>query len=163
MSHTTESDSLYSELTYEQQLAYTQNTKQQILQKLATSNMDGTIPTDKESIELLMKVMDSMDRTTLSDKKNKIDTEGNVSTKELLGAMSQFIRQAKNSNPFAVAEGESLVGREPVVDDSDIPKFEFVEGEEVVGVVNETYNDFEERMSLIHDAELEAESKALGM
>ncbi len=161
MSHEIESDVLYSSLSYDQQLAYTQNTKQQILTKIATSSMDGTIPTDKESVELLMKVMDSMDRTTLSDRKNKIDSEGNASAKEMLGAMAMFIKQAKNTNPFAVTEGENLTGKEPDIDIAELPAFDFVEGEEVIGVVNETYDDFDERMASIHEEELAVQSALL--
>lgn len=156
-------DALYSELTYEQQLAYTQNIKQQLLDGLMTSGMSNVIPTDKDSIESMMKVMNSMDKVTLTDRRNDIDTEGNVNAKELLGTMADFIRNAKNSNPFAVAAGENLVGIEPPVADDDLPDFEFVPGQEVVGVVVETYEEFDSRMASVHAEELKEREKRLDL
>lgn len=163
MENTPKVDALYSELTYEQQLAYTQNIKQQLLEGLMTSGMSDVLPTDKDSIESMMKVMNSMDKVTLTERRNNIDTEGNVNAKELLGTMANFIRNAKNSNPFAVRADENLVGVEPPIDDSELPEFDFVPGQEVVGVVVETYEEFDSRMASVHAEELAEREKLLDL
>ncbi|MBW6072708.1 hypothetical protein KZ856_37675, partial [Pseudomonas aeruginosa] len=68
----TEPEVLYSELSYEDQLKLTQNVKHRILHGVMTSRVDGTIPTDKESIDSMLKVMDSMDRTTIQNRRTQI-------------------------------------------------------------------------------------------
>lgn len=157
-----EPEKLYSELTYKEQLDFTQNIKQELLSELMTSGTGDTIPTDVDTVNSMMKVMESMDRTTLSDKKNTIETEGNSSAKELLSAMAMFVKQAKNSNPFAVND-VSEMAQIPEVSDEELGEFECIPGEAEVGTIMEDYVEFNSRMESIRHEELEAEAKELGL
>lgn len=154
---------LYSELTYQEKLNFTQNIKQEVLHKLMTSGVDDTIPTDAESIASMMKIMDSMDRTTLSDKKNSVESEGTASAKELLGAMALFIKEAKNSNPFAVSDNETPIVNNSINEEVDLGDFEHDPGEAEVGVTNEEYSEFNARMESVRQEQLDKEAKELGL
>lgn len=156
----TEPEVLYSELTYEEQLNLTQNVKHKILHGVMTSRMDGVIPTDKESIDSMMKVMDSMDKTTIQNRRNQIDQEGNRSAKELVEGIAMFIKQAKNVNPFVGTTADAK-GAEPNVE--DLGEFEHANGEGQQGVVNESSEEFNERMEATRRAQLQEEQRALGL
>lgn len=153
----------YVNLSYEEQIKYTQNLKQNILEDLMCSGMDGSMPTDKDTIGSIMKVIDSMDKTTLADRRNTIESESGASAKELLGAMSEFIKQAKNRNPFAAKETEELKGEVPLVPVEELGDFVYVEGQGEVGVTSEEFNKFNERMEVIHKAQIEEEAKKHGL
>lgn len=153
-------DRLYSELTYQEKLNFTQNIKQEVLHKLMTSGMNDDMPTDKESIDSMMKVMDSMDRTTLTDRKNDNDAEVGKSAKELLAAMSMFVKEAQNTNPFSA---DVEVREAPEVDDAELGEFEYNPGEAEVGVCVEEYSEFDKRMDSIRQEQLAKEADELGL
>ena len=154
-------DKKYSELTYEQQLALTQDVRADTLDALLT-NENGRMPTDKDSVELLLKVTDSMDRTTLSNRKIANDSQASDNSTKILESIATIIRQAKNRNVFAADEGEAL-GDEPTVPVEALEDFEHVAGEEHVGIVNETSEEFNKRMEHINQEKLDKEYAELGL
>lgn len=155
-------DKTYSELTYKEQLDYTQNIKQRVLEDVIRTGPENSMPTDPDSINSMLKIMDSMDRTTLSDRKNKIDSEGNASAKDILDAMSMFIKQTKNANPFAVSEGESEI-TPPDLEAVELGEFEHAPGEAEQGNEVEDYASFDERMEKVRAEELKAQAEKLGI
>ncbi|AEH03621.1 hypothetical protein AVT69_gp196 [Pseudomonas phage PhiPA3] len=151
----------YSDMTYEEQIQYTQNTKQRILHQLAFSNPVGTIPTDKESVDTMLKVMDSMDRTAIANKRISVDQEANRTSADLLAGMAAFIQNAKNKNPFVATEGDGR-GMEPQIDQEDLGEFTHAEGEDEIGVIAETSEEFTERMEAIREKARKEEEALLG-
>lgn len=151
---------LYSELTYEEQLAYTQDIKQEILNRLLTSGMNDTIPTDKDSVTSMMKVIDGMDRTTLADRKNTIEQDNAGNTQVLLQTLAAFVDQAKNTNPFAAPEADRDIPDVPV---EELGTFEHVDGEAEIGTSTEDHASFDARMEEVRKLQLEQEAKELGL
>lgn len=147
----------YSDMTYEEQIAYTQNAKHMVLHTLLTQNPCGMVSTDKESVEILIKVADSLDKTTIAKQRLKVDAKQAANNGDILQNMTMLIMNAKNRNPFAVAPGENLVGKEPEV--QDLPTFAHAAGEEEVGVIGETSDEFQARMTEVY-ARRQAEEDA---
>ena len=68
--------------------------------------------------------------------------------------MAEMIRLAKNKNPFErTAEEVHTIpaGRAPDVKLEDLGNFEHADGEDHIGLVNETADQFQERMKAIRD------------
>lgn len=150
----------YATLDHEQKIQYTQRIKANVLHKLATSSIDGTVPTDKDSVELLLKVADSMDRTTLTDKKNSIEEANGGNMQDILMSIALTAQKLGNSNPFV---GEPGTGKEPEITDEQIPHYDHVQGVGEVGVISETVEQFNKRMEHIAEEERRAEAKSLGL
>lgn len=150
----------YATLDYDQQIQYTQRIKSQVLHKLATSSVDGTVPTDKDSVELLLKVADSMDRTTLANKKNAIEETNGGNMQDILMGMAATVQQLGNRNPFV---GDAGTGKEPEIAEGDIPNFDHVEGVGEVGVISETVDQFNKRMEVVAEEQRRREAAELGL
>ncbi|ARV76875.1 hypothetical protein PHABIO_244 [Pseudomonas phage Phabio] len=158
-----EPDIDYATLDYDQQIQHTQRIKARILHKLSTSQVDGGVPTDKDSVELLLKVADSMDRTTLTNKRNAVEEQNGGSNADILKALTLVAIQNGNSNP--------LMSKEPVVSRNtheEIPiealgEFTHNEGIGFIGVENETVDAFNKRMDPIAEAARRAEEEELGI
>lgn len=155
-------DKTYSELSYEEQLALTQNLKADVLNQLAVSN-NGVVPTDKDSVELLLKVADSLDKTTLSNRKIATESSAANDANRILEAMTTLVANGKNRNIFAVDPAESDVIPEPEVPLDALPDFEHAAGEEHVGVISENSEAFNKRMDAIAKAKLDAEFAELNL
>ena len=155
-------DKTYSELSYEEQLALTQNLKADVLNQLAVSN-NGVVPTDKDSVELLLKVADSLDKTTLSNRKIATESSAANDANRILEAMTNLVANGKNRNIFAVDPAESDVIPEPEVPLDALPDFEHAAGEEHVGVISENSEAFNKRMDTIAKAKLDAEFAELNL
>lgn len=154
-----EPDVDYATLDYEQQIQYTQRIKSKVLHKLATSSMDGSVPTDKDGVELLLKVADSMDRTTLSHKKNAIEETAGGNMKDILMSVALAAQELGNANPFMGKQG---TGKEPDIEDQ-IPEFEHVEGVGEIGVISETVDQFNKRMDSVAEEQRRREAAELGI
>ena len=153
----------YSELTHEEKLNLTQDIKHRILHGVMTSKVDGTIPTDKDSIDSMLKVMDSMDRTTIQNRRTQIDAEGNKSARDLVDPMAEFIKRAKNKNPFVGVQGEDNKGAEPEIEEDELGEYTHAKGEGEIGVINETSEEFNERMRASQAERAKQEEAELGL
>lgn len=153
----------YATLEYEQQIQYTQRIKARVLHKLSTSQVDGGVPTDKDSVELLLKVADSMDRTTLTNKRNAVDENNGDVNMEILKTLSALALSHGNANPS--------MSKIPVINREDEPEIpiealgEFTHNDGIgfVGVENETVEAFTKRMAPLADAIQRAEEEELGI
>lgn len=155
-------DKTYSELSYEEQLALTQNLKADVLNQLAVSN-NGVVPTDKDSVELLLKVADSLDKTTLSNRKIATESSAATDANRILEAMTHLVANGKNRNIFAADTTETTAIPEPEVPLDALPDFEHAVGEEHVGVISENSEAFNKRMDTITKAKLDAEFAELNL
>jgi len=133
-------------LDYEGTLSYSQLRRKRIVDALM---VDERPPEDPKVLNVILKALGDMDKTALQDRKNNIDQGNADSSKAVAEAMRDFIMGQKNINPFARTADGSTGQRAVASPDVDLTKLgehELVKGEEVVGVVHETYNEFIERM-----------------
>lgn len=129
-------------LSYEETLAYSQNIRKRIVDKF----VGETIPGDEDTIRLVLSALKDMDNTALQDRKNRIDQSNADSSKEVADAMREFVHMQMNRNPFARQPDGSPVATAPSVDVSKLGEFEIVEGEDEIGIIEETSADFMRRM-----------------
>lgn len=157
-----EPDVDYATMEYEQQIEYTQRIKARVLHKLATSSIDGTVPSDKDSVELLLKVADSMDRTTLTNKRNAVEEANGGSSADILKALTSLVVLNGNSNPL-MSDGSATKRKQEEIPIEELGDFVHKEGEGHIGVVNETVDAFAKRMEIVADEQRRADEIALGL
>ena len=157
-----EPDIDYAALDYDQQIQHTQRIKSRILHKLTTSQIDGGVPTDKDSVELILKVADSMDKTTLSNKRNAVDEKNNDNNADILTALSKIVMNNGNSNPLMSDKPGKRVDRTEVPIE-ELGDFNHKDGESHIGIVNETVEAFSKRMETIAAEQRRLDEVALGL
>lgn len=158
-----EPDIDYATLDYEQQIQHTQRVKARILHKLSTVAVDGTIPTDKDSVELILKVAESMDRTTLANKRNAVEEANGGTNAEILAALAHITTSNGNSNPLM---SKTPIARTTEVEEISVEslgEFNHKEGEGYIGVINETVEAFSKRMEDVAAAERKQQEIELGL
>lgn len=159
-----EPDIDYTELDYEQQIQYTQRIKARVLHKLATSSIDGSVPSDKDGVELLLKVADSMDRTTQNSRRMKVDEQVSGSNADILRAIANLAVSNGNANPLmASGKGTGTTVEVPELNVEELGEFEHNAGIGFIGIVNETVSTFDKRMHPIAEALQKREEEALGI
>jgi|AntDeeMinimDraft_5_1070356.scaffolds.fasta_scaffold15606_2 hypothetical protein len=135
---------------YKQTLNYSQGVRKRIVEHFVG---EGNIPSDPKELNVVLKALGDMDKTTLMDRKNDIDQGAADTSKQVAEAMSEFIQMQKNQNPFQRAQDGTVIEHEPTqetlppsVDVEKLGDYELVKGEDEVGVITETYSDFMKRM-----------------
>lgn len=146
----------YADLEYEQQIRYTQSVKETVL-KAVLENTTGRVPTDKESVDMILKLTDSMDKTTIANRRIQVDSEGARSNRELAEGFAEFVKMQMNRNPLIRDPNEAPPEpREiPDIPDEEFENFTIVEGETEIGIILEESNTFMERMDAERKKELE--------
>jgi hypothetical protein len=120
---------------------------QTIREDVVHTLMREGVPTDKDSLDLILKATKDHSTVAIQNRRNQIEAEGGKSAHELLGAMAEFVKMAKNKNPFARAPEEDVpAGVRPVVSVDELGVHEHASGEEHLGLVNETSEEFQARM-----------------
>lgn len=107
---------------------------------------DTKVPTDKEGAELLLKTLHQLDSTTLGDKRLSIDESINDSSKQVNEAWLKMMRQGGNDDPFKARPGEAVPTVPPTVSIDDLPPRVRVVGEDEIGIISETADDFVRRV-----------------
>lgn len=130
-------------LDYEATLRFSQGLRRQIVGALTK----GGVPTDKDSVDMILRSLKDMDATAINDRKNNIDQGMADSSKTVAEAMREFVTLQMNRNPFErTPDGEAKPTTVPTVDLEKLGDFELVAGEDEIGTVQETSAEFMERM-----------------
>lgn len=131
--------------TYDEALAFTQGIREEVIHKL----IEPGIPTDKDSLDMLLRTAKDMDHTTIANRRNQIESEGAKDTKVFLQGMAELIRTQKNRNPFAVAETDRGPAEvvAPTITPGELGDFEHADGIDQIGIIVETSDEFNRRMS----------------
>lgn len=154
-------DVKYEDLSFEDQLKHTQKIKNRILHKLVHSNPDGTIPTDKDSVELMLKVADSMDKSTIAKKRVAVDEKNGNSALSILTGIAEMVAKGGNTNLFT----QGSPGVNTNQDIGQMPDFtgKHASGEAEIGVVSETADAFNNRMDAVNREEMARKEAAMGL
>lgn len=140
-----------TEYNYEQEIAYTQSIRKQIIQK----KIEGGIPSDNDEIKILLSALKDHDTTTLTDRKNRIDESTSKSSADIATAFAQFVKMQNNANPFernpdgtaiTAVDDDVPTAAIPQVDEERLGEFDLVQGEEEIGVIIEDSESFFNRM-----------------
>lgn len=140
-------------MTYEEQLAWGQEIRETIvIEKM----VNGIGKCSDDDIDIILRATKDHTQTAIQARRNQVEKEGHQSTAEALATMAAFIRGNKNQNPFAVTPDEAETigeGRIPEVPLQELGEFDHAKGEEHIGVVMETSDQFQERMQAIRAAQ----------
>lgn len=152
----------YAEMDFEAQMKHTARVKNRILHKLVHSNPDGSIPTDKDSVELMLKVVDSMDKGAVNKKRVNVDEKNGNSALSILTGIAELIAKSGNNNLFtsgAPNRPNSHVGI------GEMPDFtgSHASGEGDQGVITETASKFTERMEVVNKEAMLQREAELGL
>lgn len=152
----------YVELDFESQIKHTQRVKNRILHKLVVSNPDGSMPVDKDSVELMLKVADSMDKTTIARKRVSVDEKNGNSALSILTGIAEMVAKSGNANLFTKGAPDKANKNEDI---GAMPDFtgEHASGESDMGVITETATKFSERMESVNKAEMLRREESMGL
>lgn len=150
----------YAELDFDAQLKHTQRIKGRVLHKLI-SGPTG-VPEDKDGVELLLKVADSMDKTTIAKKRLAVDEKKGDDAVSILNAIVQSIQLGGGENPFVRKEGAAPVEDQDI---GELPSYTGVhaEGEGEIGVIIETSDSFTKRMDVVNKENMERRAAEMGI
>lgn len=139
----------YANLEFDDQLKHTQRIKGRLLHKLVYSNPDGSMPTDKDSVELMLKVADSMDKVAINKKRISVEEKSGNSALSILQGIAQLVAQGGNDNMFT-AGGKGKANTNS--DIGELPDFsgEHASGEAEIGVISEISDSFNTRMAEVN-------------
>lgn len=127
----------------------TQEIRNKIIDSLMRDDKGMTaVPTDGDSLSVLMEVMRDADRTELSLLKITSDNKNSESDREIALAMAA-ITASRKQNPFeatdlSVIEGE--LDTRGLANDSLLPEIMLTPGVTEIGISEESYDEFNARM-----------------
>ena len=139
----------YAELGFDDQLKHTQRIKGRLLHKLVYANPDGSMPTDKDSVELMLKVADSMDKVAINKKRISVDEKSGNSALSILQGIAQLVATGGNDNMFTAGnKGKPNTNQ----DIGELPDFSggHASGEAEIGVISEISDSFNSRMNEVN-------------
>lgn len=150
----------YAELDFDAQLKHTQRIKGRVLHKLVTGA--GGVPSDKDGVELLLKVADSMDKTTIAKKRLAVEEKQGDGAISILNAIVHSIREGGGVNPFLRSEDAVPVQQQDL---GELPAFDgaHARGEGEIGVITETSDHFTKRMDIVSKELMERRAAEMGL
>lgn len=153
----------YEELGFDDQLKHTARLKGRLLHALAFSNPDGSIPTDKDSVELMLKVADSMDKVSINKKRISVDEKSGNSALSILQGIAQMVAQGGNENMFTSGAQAGQPNKNE--DIGQLPDFsgQHAEGEAEVGLISEVSDSFTKRMDVVNQADQARREREMGL
>lgn len=152
----------YEELDFDTQLKHTQRIKNRILHKLVCANPDGSLPTDKDSVELMLKVADSMDKSTIAKKRVAVEEKNGNSALSILTGIAELVAKGGNTNLFTQGGPGTSNNNQDI---GEMPDFSnaHASGEAEVGVISETADSFDKRMEEVNKQEMIRREEAMGL
>jgi len=151
----------YAELDFDDQLKHTQRLKGRLLHKL-TSGPDG-LPTDKDGVELILKVADSMDKVTIAKKRLVVDEKKGDDALSILNAIALSVQKGGGEHPFLIKDGTPSTD---VQDLGTLPEtFErgHAAGEGEQGVIIEASDKFISRMDVVNKEQMLKRAQEMGL
>ncbi|MNF54730.1 hypothetical protein D3C81_434020 [compost metagenome] len=138
------------EMTYEQALAFSQRVRRTIVRE----KLKGGVPSDLDEVKLVLSALKDHDTTAINDRKNTIEEGVSQSSADVASNMVELIKMMKNENPFSRAPDGSAPADHtprailPNIDESKLGDHELVDGEGLIGTVQETSESFFGRMGI---------------
>lgn len=150
----------YAELDFDEQLKHTQRIKGRVLHKLV-SDVSG-LPTDKDGVELILKVADSMDKTTIAKRRLVVDEKSGNDAASVLNAIVQLVQSSGGKHPSLIENGAAPVEQ---ADIGALPEFDgaHADGEAEIGVIVETSDSFTRRMDIVNREEMQRRAQEMGI
>lgn len=130
------------DLSYDNILKFSQGIRKDIALEMVAERL----PNDPEQVKLLLNVLKDLDTTALMERKNKIESEGVKSDREIADAFAMLLKQNGNQNIFQAKEPVPVPIEAPVIKPGELGDFQHVEGEMEIGINNETCDEFIKRM-----------------
>ena len=115
---------------------------QGIRRKLMDDMVREGMPTDKDSIQMLLEVMKDTDRTALGNKRIVTADKNASQDREVQRATVEVIKGLNNRDPFR----REPKPEEERFDDEQLPDIEVKPGETAIGMQDERHGDFMRRM-----------------
>lgn len=109
-----------------------------------SSMTEKGIPTDKESVDIILRAAADMDRAALGNKRIKTDDKNAAADRLAASAIAKMYSQLGNGDPFAskpVGDGGKPEHPHTLIDD-----VKPMDGELDVGISSETYQQFQQRI-----------------
>ena len=113
------------------------NKSLQVREQLVDKLLEKGIPADTEDRELLLKALDSSDKTILGKARLKLDEQANKNQAQMQDLVAAVLLKA-NNKPKLPAVNPELP--------ATIERTNKVEGDTTIGVVEDNYSDFMKRM-----------------
>lgn len=126
------------------ELLYVRNLR---LEAIRQTMKDGKIPTDPDSAEVFVKLLKDMDHSAITRKKIKSDEKNTQSISNATALVAEALKSVNgNTGRNEIPEGvvvEKLVHELP----EHLKRTDFIPGELDQGTVNNTYEEFMDKMS----------------
>ena len=127
-------------------LAFTQNMRRRIVNKLAGVHPDD-VPRDPKDIGALNQTLDSMDRQALVLRRMAQDKKRNDDDRSAAVMIAQINQlTGKGENPFRIGTNPVAASTDPDQAYEQIPVREILPGEDFVGIEDDSYDKFIERL-----------------
>lgn len=125
-------------------LEYTQRLRKQLVTDMTKKGM----PDDPKDRSTMLMALSDMDRAALGNKRITKDEQIASEDRAAQAAIARVYSTLGNKNPFEVQPEKDITPVVPELPENIAPDAEFVEGEEEIGVREESYQEFAERTGM---------------